>query len=89
MQLDPYQIPQPDTRQPLQRALDRLELCQYAIQETHYELETPQDPEHKADILLATESLAVEVIDLLDTVRRMVWGSAHDQVHSHQEDDDY
>jgi hypothetical protein len=84
MQLDPYQVPTPDTRDPLQRALERLELCQYAVQETHYELETPYDPEHKADILLATESLAIEVIDLLDTVRRMVWGRDHE--HSPEED---
>jgi hypothetical protein len=85
MQLDPYDIPTPDTRDPIRRALERLTLCQYAVQETHYDLEAPHDPEHKADILLATESLAVEVIDLLDTVRRIVWGSNHE---APSEDDD-
>lgn len=63
-----------DTRTDLERALDRLNLCIYAIQETHYEIEVPEDPDHKADLLLAAESLTQEAIDLLMTVRTYVWG---------------
>jgi hypothetical protein len=61
-------------------ALRRLELCAYALQEIHTELQEPQDPESKADLLLATERVVAEVIDLYGTVRRYVWGpSAEDQ----------
>lgn len=55
-------------------ALRRLELCAYAVQEIHMELEAPQDPEHKADLLIASENLAFEVLDLLRTVRTHAWG---------------
>ncbi len=60
-------------------ALRRLELCTYAVQEIHTELENPQDPEHKADILLATENLAYEVIDLLNTAKLYAWGPDYDR----------
>lgn len=66
--------PQQDNRTDLERALDRLNLCIYAIQETHYEIEVPEDPDHKADLLIAAESLTQEAIDLLMTVRTYVWG---------------
>lgn len=61
-------------------ALRRLELCAYALQEIHTELQEPQDPEHKADLLISTERVVAEVIDLYGTVRRYVWGpGAEDQ----------
>ena len=60
-------------------ALRRLELCAYAIQEIHTELDEPQDPEAKADLILATERLVSETIDLYATVRRYVWGEDADQ----------
>jgi hypothetical protein len=63
-----------DTRDPLRRALDRIELCTYAIQEAHLEVEYPSDPEHKADLLLAAERLTVEAVDLLQTARLYAWG---------------
>lgn len=59
---------------PLATALRRLELCSYAVQEVHTELEQPSDPEHKADLLLATENLAYEVLDLLNTAKLYAWG---------------
>ena len=68
-----------DNRTPLERSLDRLNLCIYAIQETHYEIEVPQDPDQKADLLLATESLTQEAIDLLMTIRSYVWGPDEDE----------
>jgi hypothetical protein len=72
--MEPYDILTPDYRDPLRRALDRIELCTFAIQEAHYEVEPPQDPEHKADLLLAVEALALEAIDLLHTTKLFVWG---------------
>ena len=63
-----------DTRDPMQRALERIELCTYAVQEAHLEVEAPLDPELKADLLLAVERLTGEVIDLLQTARVFAWG---------------
>ena len=65
--------------QDLKTALRRLELTSYAVQEVHIELNKPQDPEDKADLLIATEALASEVIDLLETVRAYVWGVEQDE----------
>jgi len=59
---------------PIDIALRRLELCAYAIQEIHTEVEAPTDPDHKADLLLATENLTYEVLDLLKTVKLYAWG---------------
>lgn len=55
-------------------ALRRLQLCAYAVQEVHMEVEEPLDPDHKADLLLATENLTYEVLDLLKTVKYYAWG---------------
>jgi hypothetical protein len=49
-------------------------LCAYAVQEVHTEVQEPSDPEHKADLLLATENLVYEVLDLLQTVKYYAWG---------------
>lgn len=59
---------------PLETALRRLELCTYAVSEIHIELDQPQDPESKADLILATEKLVAETVDLYQTVRFYVWG---------------
>jgi hypothetical protein len=55
-------------------ALRRLDLCTYAVQEIHIELDQPQDPDSKADLILATEKLVAETVDLYQTVREYVWG---------------
>lgn len=73
-----YGVPHPDTRDPLRRALDRIELCTYAIQEAHLEVEYPTDPELKADLLLAAERLTGEAFDLLHTARLYAWGPDED-----------
>ena len=39
------------------------------------ELSKPQDPDAKADLIIATEKLVGEVIDLYATVRGYVWGA--------------
>ena len=59
---------------PIDVALRRLQLCAYAVQEIHTEVEEPIDPDHKADLLLATENLTYEVLDLLRTVKIYAWG---------------
>ena len=86
--MEPYRILTPDARDPLQRALDRIELCTYAIQEAHYEVEPPEDPEHKADLLLATENLTYEVLDLLQTVKYYAWGPDHEKELGLREDEE-
>ena len=68
-----------DTRDPLRRALERIELCTYAIKEAHYEIEQPTDPEQKADLLLAVEALTLEAVDLLQTTKLFVWGYEQDE----------
>lgn len=85
--MEPYRILTPDARDPLQRALERIELCTYAIQEAHYEVEPPEDPEHKADLLIAVENLAFEAIDLLQTTKLFVWGSPEDEEKEEGDDD--
>lgn len=77
-----------DTRDPLKRAIDRIELCTYAIQEAHIEVEAPTDPERKADLLLAVERLTEEAIDLLTTTRYFVWGADEDSHTGSEESDD-
>ena len=59
---------------PLEVALRRLQLCSYALQEIHVEVEQPEDPEAKADLLIAAENVAYEALDLLQTVKGYVWG---------------
>jgi hypothetical protein len=78
MKPEPYSVPHPDTRDVLKKTLDRIELCRYAIQEAHYEVEAPADPELKADLLLAVEALTFEAIDLLQTTKLYVWGPEED-----------
>ncbi len=72
-------------------ALRRLELCAYAVQEIHTELNQPNDSEEKADLILATEKLVGETVDLYSTVRRYVWGEEEDElgfVHRSRHSDD-
>jgi hypothetical protein len=73
-----------ETRDPLRRALERIELCTYAIQEAHYEVEEPTDPEKKADLLLAVEALAYEAIDLLSTAKLYAWGPDQEEFEGEQ-----
>jgi hypothetical protein len=61
-------------REPIEAALERLSLCTLTVQQAHYELEAPTNPEEKADLLLAVEGLTYEVLDLLKTTKSYVWG---------------
>jgi hypothetical protein len=72
----------------LETTLRRLELCTYAVQEIHMELERPLNPEAKADLILATEKLVSETIDLYQTVRYYVWGEEEKSIKAYAEDDE-
>lgn len=72
----------------LETALRRLELCSYAVQELHMQLEQPDNPERKADLILATEQLVGETLDLYKTVRYFVWGQEEDGLFALSEDED-
>ena len=62
----------------LPATLRRLELCTYAVQEIHSQLESPTNPDSKADLILATEKLVAETVDLYQTVRLYVWGEENE-----------
>jgi len=64
----------------LATTLRRLELCTYAVQEIHTQLEAPTNPESKADLILQTEKLVAETVDLYQTVRVYVWGPEEDDL---------
>lgn len=81
--MESYSISHPDSRDPLQRALERIELCTFAIQEAHYEVEHPDDPERRADLLIAVENLTFEAIDLLRTAKLIAWGPETDDEHDY------
>jgi hypothetical protein len=64
---------------PIDIALRRLELCTYAVQEIHIQLEQPENADEKADLILATEKLVSEIFDLYSTVRLYVWGEEEEE----------
>ena len=66
--------------------LRRLELCTYAIQEIHSQLEDPEGPDDKADLILATERLVAETVDLYQTVRFYVWGEEEEREKEREAD---
>ena len=70
----------------LDTALRRLELCAYAVQEIHVQLDQPTSPESKADLILATEKLVGETLDLYKTVRYYVWGEEEFELSAPEED---
>jgi hypothetical protein len=41
-------------------------------------LESPTNPDSKADLILATEKLVAETVDLYQTVRYYVWGEENE-----------
>ena len=74
-----------NTKTALATALRRLDLCAYAVQEIHLEIDQPQDSEQKADLLIATEKLVGEVIDLYQTVRVYAWGEEEVEQDSYED----
>jgi len=71
----------------LETALRRLELCAYAVQEIHVQLDEPNTAESKADLILATEKLVGETLDLYKTVRFFVWGEEEFEFQRDKDED--
>ncbi len=69
-----------DTRTPLERALERVELCRQVVKEVHNELEIPNNPNDKADLYLSIEDLTIEVFRLRNTVSDHVWGPPQEDI---------
>lgn len=69
---------QEDLRTPTEAALDRLFLCSEVVKQINQELIISDLPNEKADVLLATESLARDVMVLLKRVHEEVWGPDED-----------
>jgi hypothetical protein len=79
--MEPEEFTIPTSSDPLERLLERLQLCTEVIQEVHYLLEEPKEPDDKADLLIAVEALTFETIDLLQTTKHYVWGDVPNDEH--------
>jgi hypothetical protein len=55
------------------RAVERLTLCSLVLEEVREQLVLDPDPDRRAELLLTTEDLAANVIELTDRVRDFVW----------------
>lgn len=72
--IQPYSHPNgPLFDQHINDNLRRLKLATDVVAEVHRALLDPLDPESQADLLLATEDLADTTLELLLTVRKIVW----------------
>jgi hypothetical protein len=80
--MEPEEFTIPTSSDPLERLLERLQLCTEVIQEVHYLLEQPTEPDDKADLLIAVEALTFETIDLLQTTKTYVWGEESNEDES-------
>ena len=56
--------------------LRRIKLATDVVAEVHKSLLDPLDPESQADLLLATEDLADTTLELLLSVRKVVWNES-------------
>jgi len=63
-----------DRQQQLEIILNRINLCSDVVQDIHTNLEEPQTPDEKADLLIAVENLTKDVYKLLHTTKSLVWG---------------
>lgn len=53
--------------------LDRLALAEMVLEEVRETFETPDDPEKRADLLLAVEDVAIAIAKLHRSVDEAVW----------------
>jgi hypothetical protein len=60
----------------LDALLDRLNMLTLNITDAHMRLEKPETPEDKANLLITVEKLTGEVLELLSTTKRYVWGES-------------
>jgi hypothetical protein len=54
-------------------AVQRLEACSFTVATVHEQLVDPEDSERRADLLLASERLMAEVLDLVVDLRTITW----------------
>jgi hypothetical protein len=62
-----------DLRTYIEKATEQLGLCTDVVKDLHKKFETPTGSEQKADLLIASEELAREVIRYLRSVNEAVW----------------
>lgn len=62
----------------LDAILDRLNVLTLNVCDAHMRLEKPETPEDKANLLITVEKLTGEVLELLTTTKRYVWGESED-----------
>lgn len=60
-------------KQMVAQAVQRLEACSFTVSTVHEHLIDPEDSELRADLLLATEQLLAEVMDLVVDLRMITW----------------
>lgn len=60
-------------RQLVHTAVSRLEACTFTVSTVHETLIDPEDVERRADLLLASERLMAEVLDLVMDLRMITW----------------
>ena len=63
-----------DQKELLEALIERVNLCSEVVQNVHKQLEEPETPDEKADLLIAVEYLAKDVFALLLTTKDLVWG---------------
>ena len=56
--------------------LRRIKLCSLVIEQVRQELLDPFEPEKRADLLLEIEDLTSQTLELMTTVREMVWNES-------------
>lgn len=62
-----------DSTDPLDVALRRLEAVAYTLNVARTEIYDPQEPETRADLMIATYNVVNEAIALLHEVNEIVW----------------
>lgn len=62
-----------DVSDPLERALRRLEAVAYTLNVARTEIYDPQEPDTRADLMIATYNVVNEALALLHEVNDIVW----------------
>lgn len=60
-------------KQMVQTAVQRLDACTFTVAAVHEQLIDPEDSERRADLLIASERLMAEVLDLVMDLRMIAW----------------
>lgn len=68
------------------RTMNRLNACLFTTRCTNSEIIDPKDPELRADLLVASDTLLLEVMRLNDKIREMVWSDLDRNAHPSSHD---